>query len=223
MTDDDPFLERLTVPELNDLRARGRTQRFTRGAQLLAERQVGDRVMVLLEGRVKVTGVTEAGRDAVLGFRGPGDLVGELAALDNLPRSGAVTALEPVETLTVSSEEFRRYLRDQPRVTELLLEVLSRRLRDADRKRIEFAAADSVGRVAARLVELCERFGAPSADGDRIEIALAITQDELAAWSAASRESTARALQTLRELGWVETHRRRIVVHDLRSLRARSA
>jgi CRP-like cAMP-binding protein len=222
LTEGDPerFLDRLTQPELEDLRARTRSQRFARGALLLAERQVGDRVLILLAGRVRISGVTSAGRDAVLGFRGPGELVGELAALDGLPRSGAVTALESVETLTISDVEFRRFLSDHPRAALLLLEIVSRRLRDADRKRVEFAAADTVARVCSRLVELTERFGHPEGDGTAID--LPITQDELAGWCGASREATARALQTLRELGWVETSRRKLVVRDLASVSARA-
>jgi CRP/FNR family cyclic AMP-dependent transcriptional regulator len=73
--------------------------------------------------------------------------------------------------------------------------------------------------VASRLVELTERFGAIEANG-KIDVALPITQEELAAWSASSRESTARSLRTLRILGLIETHRRRLTVLDLDRLRA---
>jgi CRP-like cAMP-binding protein len=72
------------------------------------------------------------------------------------------------------------------------------------------------------LVELAERFGSDSGDG-AIEVAIPLTQDELAAWSASSRESTARALHTLRELGVLETHRRRLIVRDLERLRPHAA
>jgi CRP-like cAMP-binding protein len=100
--------------------------------------------------------------------------------------------------------------------------MLSERLRDADVKRIGFAASDTVGRVASRLVELADRFGEEDERGETL-ITLPLTQEELAAWCGSSREATAKALQTLRSLGWVETARRRITVHDLASLRARAA
>ena len=102
----------------------------------------------------------------------------------------------------------------------LLLELLASRLRDADRKRMEFASADTVGRVCARLDELQARFG--TRDGDDIVIDLPITQEELAGWCGSSREATARALQTLRDLGWVETRRRQFVVRDLEAVRGRA-
>ncbi len=215
------FLGELTPPELADLRGHGRSQRFSRGAQLLAERQVGDRVMVLLAGRVKVCSNTKDGREVVLGFRGQGELVGELAALDGQPRSGAIVALEPVEVLTISDTDFQAFLLRHARVGSVMLRLLSERLRDADRKRIEFASADTVGRVASRLVELAERFGEP--EGDAVRITLPLTQEDLAGWCGASRESTAKALHTLRGLQWIDTARRRIVVRDIAALRDRRA
>jgi CRP/FNR family transcriptional regulator, cyclic AMP receptor protein len=156
----------------------------------------------------------------VLGFRGAGELVGELAALDGHPRSGTVTALEQVDAFAIPDDVFRAFLEAHPRVAMLMLEMLASRLRDADRKRMEFSAADTVGRVCARLVELAERFG--TADGDALVIDLPITQEELAGWCGSSREATARGLQTLRELGWIETRRRQLVVRDLESVRGRS-
>jgi CRP/FNR family transcriptional regulator, cyclic AMP receptor protein len=76
--------------------------------------------------------------------------------------------------------------------------------------------------VTSRLVELAERFGRPL-DGGAIEVALPFAQEELASWSASSRESTARALRTLRELGLIETHRLAVTVLDLERLRAHAA
>jgi CRP-like cAMP-binding protein len=76
--------------------------------------------------------------------------------------------------------------------------------------------------VAGRLVELAERFGVQRSDS-ALEVALPITQEELASWSASSRESTARALRTLRGLGLIETNRRRLTVLDLDGLRGHTA
>ncbi len=215
------FVSLLSEAELADLRSIGRVQRFSKGARLLSERQVGDRVMALLLGRVKISGVDASGRDAVFGFRCAGDLVGELAAIDGHPRSGSVEALEPVEALTIGARDFLAHLERHPRVSLVVMRLLCERLRDADRKRVEFAAADTIGRVAARLLELAERFGEPLDDGS-VAIDLPLTQEELAGWTGSSREAVARALQAMRGLGWVRTARRRITLHDLAALRARA-
>ena len=98
--------------------------------------------------------------------------------------------------------------------------MLSTRFRDADLKRVEFGASDTVGLLAARLVELAERYGQHHEGGVHIELPL--SQDELGAWTGASRAGVAAALRTLRELGWIETGRRHIVVLDDEALRARA-
>ena len=89
-------------------------------------------------------------------------------------------------------------------------------------RRIEFSSSESLGRVASRLVALAERFG-QRLDSGAIEVALPFAQDELASWSSSSRESTARALRTLRELGLIQTHRLHVTVLDLERLRAHAA
>jgi len=214
------FLAALTEAERESLRGRGASRRFERGAVLLHQRDDSDRVVVVGSGRVKVCTVTDEGREVVLAFRGPGDLLGEQSAIDGEPRSATVLALEPVEALVVAASEFRAFLEAHPRVALMLLEMLSRRLRDADRKRVDFAARDTVGRVAARLVELAADHGQPGEGG--VAITLPLSQDELAGWTGASREGVGKALAQMRALGWVRTGRRRITVIDLPAVRDRA-
>jgi CRP/FNR family transcriptional regulator, cyclic AMP receptor protein len=215
------FLGALDQDQTADLRRRGVHRRFRKGQALFHQGGQSDRVLVLLGGRVKVSTVTEEGREIVLAFRGAGDLLGELSAIDDEPRSASVTAIEPVEALAVATSDFRAYLGAHPTVALLLLQMLSRRLRDADRKRVEYGAHDTVGRVAARLVELGERYGEPVADG--VRVGLPLSQEELAGWTGASREAVSKALQSLRRLGWVLTERRSITLVDVEALRRRSA
>ena len=214
------FLAELGEDERAALERRGTVRRHAAGEVLFHERDASDRVVVVRAGRVKVASVTDDGREVVFAFRGPGDLLGELSAIDGAPRSATVSAVEEVEAVSVAASEFRAFLQDHPRVALLLLEMLSRRLRDADRKRVEFAAYDTVGRVAARLVELAAAHGQPAGAG--VRITLPLSQDELAGWTGSSREAVSKGLQMMRSLGWVETGRRRITVLDLEALRRRA-
>ena len=135
--------------------------------------------------------MTEAGPvhlDAAL----PGDLLGELSALDGEPRFATVSALEPIEALIVPSERFTQFLEKHARLAILLLQTMTRRLRESDKKRVEFGAYDTPGRVARRLVELVERYGEPQ--GPSVRISLSLTQDELAGWTGSSREAVSKAL-----------------------------
>src|SRR3954451_8233114 len=221
---DDPaigFLGTLEPHQAEDLRARGIARHFRKGQAIFHQGGTSDRVVVLLKGRVKVSTLSDEGREIVLAFRGPGDLLGELSAIDGQPRSASVAAIEPVEALAVTAIDFRAFLSEHPEVALFLLETVSRRLRDADRKRVEFGAHDTIGRVAARLLELAEEYGQQDPRG--IRIGLPLSQEELAGWTGASREAVSKALQALRRPGWVVTERRRIIVCDSEALRRRSA
>jgi CRP-like cAMP-binding protein len=214
------FQDVLTADEAAALDAAGTVRQWRRGAVIYREAERSEWVVVLRSGRVKVSSDTASGTEVVLAVRGPGALVGELSAIDREPLSATVTALEPVTALVVPHAEFERFLQGHGRVAYLLMRQLSLRLRDADRKRIEFGAYDTTGRVAARLVELAERFGAETPDG--LRIGLPLSQDELAGWTGASREAVTKALRTLRGEGWIQTGRLYVVVRDLEALRERA-
>lgn len=215
------FLAALSDAERRALLACGTVRTWSRGTALFHERQASDRVIVIRQGRVKLVAMTEEGREVLLAIAGPGDVVGELSALDGRPRSATALAVEEVEAITLPPVELVSLLEGSPGAALAVIRQLAGRLRDADRKRVEFAAHDSVGRVAARLVELCERFGAQDVEG-HTHIDLPLSQDELAGWVGSSRESVAKALQTMRRAGWVVTDRRAITVLDLDSVRRRS-
>jgi CRP/FNR family transcriptional regulator, cyclic AMP receptor protein len=219
--DSDEFRSLLTAEEFKDLVKLGRRVNYRRGEPIFRQSESSESIVVVLAGRVKVSCDTENGSEVILAVRGPGTLLGELSALDAQPRSATVTTLEEVSVLIVPGPAFAAYLQTHARVTYLLLRMLTGRLRDADRKRIEFGAHSATDRVAARLVELAERFGRPAVGGVRITIPL--SQDELAGWTGASREAVSKALRVLREAGCVSTGRRSITVLDLEALRDRVA
>ncbi|MET7418193.1 Crp/Fnr family transcriptional regulator [Dactylosporangium sp. NPDC005555] len=214
------FFDLLNTAEQAALEAAGHRRQWKRGAVIFREASRSESVIILKDGRVKVSSDTASGTEVVLAVRGPGALVGEFSAMDGGPMSATVTALEPVAALTVPTPEFERYLLSHGRVTMLLMRQLIGRVRDADRKRIEFGAYDTTGRVAARLVELAERFGEQTGEG--LRISLPLSQDELAGWTGSSREAVTKALRTLREEGWIQTGRLHVIVRDLAALRDRA-
>jgi CRP-like cAMP-binding protein len=212
----DLFLDMLEPADREAFLRAGRLRVFAPGQALLHQGQVPDRVLLLRSGRVKVYSATPTGKEVVLAFRGPGQLVGEQAAIDEAPRSASIVALERVEALVLTSADFRRFVMEHSGASFVLLRMLSLRLRDADAKRIEYVALQSMGRVAARIVEMAESFGRQQ--GETIEVEQ-LTHDDLAGWSGASPESVGRALQKMRELGWIETGRRHIRILRLEDIR----
>jgi CRP/FNR family transcriptional regulator, cyclic AMP receptor protein len=211
------FLELLTEAERADLLRRGGRRQWDRDEVVCTEGERTDWVLLVLSGWVKVASDTARGGEVLLAVRGPGALIGELAAIDRQPRSATVTAIDRLTGLVVPVGEFTGYLQANGRVGFLLMRLLTGRLRDADRKRIEFGAHSTTVRVAIRLVELAVRFGQRTPDGVRVTVPL--SQDELAGWTGASREAVSKSLGVLRGYGWITTGRRQIVVHDLEALR----
>jgi CRP/FNR family cyclic AMP-dependent transcriptional regulator len=214
------FLSELDADERRELEQLGSVRRYRRGDVLFHQDDDAGAVLVLLDGHVKAARMND-GREVILAFPGPGELLGELSAVDGEPRSGTVRAVDDIEALVIPGSAFRAFLEHRPRIALVLLRSVAARLRAADRQRVDYAVNDVVVRVAGRLVELCDRFGAE--DGTGIDVGLSITQDELAAWAGASREAVAKAMALLRTLGWVQTERRRIVVLDLPALRRYAA
>ena len=212
------FLAELAPSAREMLAALGRRRRFAANAPLFLEGDPGQTVMVLHAGRVKVSASSDDGHGVLLAVRGPGDVLGDLSAIDGEPRSATATALEPVDAQVITSDDFRTFLADVPGAGLALLRVVTARMRDSDRLRVEFGARDTLGRVALRLLELADAAGEATDQGIRITVPL--TQDELAQWVAGSREAVARALASLRKRGLVTTARREIVVTDLDGLRA---
>jgi len=211
----------LTDEDIDDLRARGRRRSYSRGGILVLEGSDPEDVLLLEKGRVKVSYETADGREVLLAVRGAGSMLGELSAIDGEPRVATVTAIDDVDAVSVSVAAFRDFLRSHPDAAMALLRTLSRRLRESDRKRVEFAAWDTVGRVARLLLELAKEHGEQLEDGS-VRIGLPLSQQELAAWTASSREAVNKALRALRARGWVTTHRRAIVILDPRALGRRA-
>jgi CRP-like cAMP-binding protein len=217
----DTFLALLSEQERESLYAIGVRRSFARGALLMFQHEPDDRVMLLLAGRVKISRVDHDGRELLLSIRDPGDVLGELGFIDGHPRIATVAALDETDVLVVPGGAFRHHLEHTPRVAVVLLRVVSRRFRETTIKRSQFGASDTMGRLAARIVELADRYGEPF-DG-AVKVALPLTREELAAWTGASRAGVAQALQALRELGWVQGERKSLIISDMPALRARAA
>jgi CRP/FNR family transcriptional regulator, cyclic AMP receptor protein len=211
------FLSALSPEELSEFQELGSERSFRRGEAIFREGDDPGGVVVILSGRAKVAISGVSGRDVVLAFPGPGELIGELSATAGRPRTATVAALDNVEAITMRADQFRRFVSAHPRVASVVFEHVAALLAEADRQRVDFATRDVTARIANRLVELAGEAGEPEAGG--LRIALPLSQEELAAWTGASREAVARSLHLLRELGWVETGRREIRVLNADALR----
>jgi CRP/FNR family cyclic AMP-dependent transcriptional regulator len=204
------FTGALPVPARQALLAAGRQRRYRRDTRVFCEGDRSDSVIVIVEGRVKVTVTGADGAESVLGVRGPGAMVGELGAFDGSPRAASVVALEPLTVRILSTAEFRTFLAQQPGAALELVRMLVGRLREADRRRAEFGSYHTLARVAHLLADLIATPEPPATGA----VAVRLSQQEIAGLVGASRESVARALATLRTRGLLATGRRTITVLD---------
>ena len=215
-----PFLQQLAREDADALLGLVRRRWVERSEALLHSGAAGEEVVLVLSGRVRLVAYGSQGREVVLALRGPGELIGEMAALGGARRIATAVAEERVEAGFLTAEALRGFLRDRPDAAIVLIRMLVRRLAEATTDLVDLATHDSIGRIARRLLELSSEHGAPAASGTRIELSL--SQEELASWTGTTRETVSRALRLMRQLRWVSTDHRSITVLDPEALRERS-
>lgn len=193
----------------------GSARRYDRNARIFHEGDRSDFVVVVTAGRLKIVATTATGGESVLGIRGPGSLVGELAAFDGGPRTASAIALEPTDARVIDAADFRDFVAGHPGAALELIRILMGRLREGDRRRVEFGSYDATTRVARLVCDLASDPGLRREGVVRVRLA----QHEIAGLVGTSRESVARAMAVLRERRLVETGRGTVTVLDVDGLR----
>ncbi|MET8371156.1 Crp/Fnr family transcriptional regulator [Micromonospora profundi] len=211
------FLQRLAPPVRATLLGLGVRRQVPAGQIVIHEGLRESHLVLLEEGLTKITATLPDGRSALLSLRVGGDLVGEMSALNDEPRSATVTTCGPAKYSVIQPDRFKRFLKEHPDAALELAAMVSDRLRWSNRRRIDFTSYPVKLRVARVVAELCRTHGRQGLDGIIIDVRL--TQPDLATICGASETSIQKALRELRTDGLVETDYRRITVRDLPSLR----
>ncbi|MFV2088013.1 Crp/Fnr family transcriptional regulator [Micromonospora sp. LOL_021] len=194
-------------------------RRSVKAAQVILREGAEESYVVLLEDAlVKVTAALTDGRHALLSIRVSGDIIGEISALNETPRTATVTACRPSVIRIIHRNEFMAFLRDNPDAALTVAGIIADRLRWANRRRIDFTFYSVRVRLARILWEIAAAYGRRSPQGMVVDIRL--TQDEMATLCGAAKISLQKALSGLRSEGIVATRYRGIVVRDSEALRA---
>ncbi len=204
------LLSYLARADRDFLLRRGVTRRLPAGTAVMHEGDPTDHVLVLLSGWVRVYTTASDGQVVLFALRGPGDVIGDLAALQGWPRTATVDTLQETAFTQFRSDEFVACLHDRPAVALALLRQMATRLRDSEAARVDFATMDVARRVAALLVRLADVHGSATEEG--LVVRMPLTQQDIANRIGGSRRAVARALAAFRDRGVVTTGRRLFVV-----------
>ena len=195
--------------------AAGTPRRWSPGQVLMREFEATDHVVLITDGQVKISSAAPSGREVLLAIRGPGDLLGETAAIDGQVRSATVTALTPVAAVTLTAVEFLRFINTTPTVAVELLRMVVGRLRESTRRRLEGGAYDVLTRTALLLIDYATSYSR-EINGT---ITVNMRQADLADAAGASREAVAKALRVFRDAGALRTTRGRFEILRIEVLR----
>ena len=209
-----PLFSQLAPVELQRVVEVVRERAYPKNSVILFEDDPGDALYVVAEGQVKVVLIGEDGREVILSVLGSGEFFGEMALIDDEPRSAHVIAMEDSNLLVLRREEFQGILRQSPGIAVALLRELSRRLRRVDEKVGSLVLLDVNGRVAQLLLELADE----EKDGARITRRL--THHTIAQMIGSSRETVSRTMRELVDKGLIHVSRRDIEIRDRPRLEA---
>jgi len=214
------FLGGLPDPDRRAMFAVGHTRSHPVGAILCREGDPPIGVHIILSGVVKLTKTSASGREALLELRGAGDVLGDMSVVDGEHQSANAIAIGAVEELAISTQDFESLLHTSTAIARSLLGVVVRRLRQASARQLELGTTEIMGRVCGRLAELAALRGEHVSGG--VLIRGALSQQELADWSGASRDGVVRAFNELRDLGLIDSGRGRVLIRDLGAVRSRA-
>ncbi len=210
-----PFFADASTPLLAMVSDASRTRTLVRGDVLFNEGDPPDALYLVTGGRIAIAMSNPIDhRETVVSLMEPGDLFGEMAMLDDGPRSAMARALETSTVLSVPYEPVLAAFRNDPRMLWGVTRLLAQRLRVMDEALADSVFLDVTGRTAKRLLEL--------ANGSD-EFQLPVTQEELAGMVGASRERVNKAIASFIRLGWLQQQDRtyKIIQRDRLELRAR--
>lgn len=215
-----PLFEALDEDGAKALRSMLNDVELPRGDRLFDEGDAGDRLYVVLEGKIKLTRAASDGRENLLSVLGPGEMFGELSLFDPRPRTASAVAITDARLAALAHADLLSWLTGRPDVALHLLRALAQRLRRANDVMADLVFTDVPGRVAKALLDLADRFGEPQGDG--LQVHHDLTQEELAQLVGASRETVNKALADFAARGWLQLSAKSVLLLDAERLAKRA-
>ena len=214
-----PLFSELSDKDLEKIIQVASKQKYHKDNLILLEEEVGSTMFIILNGRVKISRISDDGREVILSILSDGDFFGEMSLLDGHTRSANVTAIEESELMVIRREEFLQMLRDFPQIAINLLKELAQRIRKSDEHIKSLSLQDATGRVASTLLRIAEDSGVFRKG--QVEIAELPLQQDLANMAGTSRETISRVIKSLCEDGFLQKTSGKIIILDYENFRMR--
>ena len=195
---------------VQDLRSALEPVSFPRAHVIFAEGELGDRLYIILSGKVKIGRRSPDGRENLLAVFGPSDMFGELSIFDPGPRTSTATTVTEVQAVTMDRPALREWITKRPEIAEQLLRVIARRLRRTNNMLADLIFTDVPGRVAKALLQLAHDFG--TQEGGTLRVTHDLTQEEIAQLVGASRETVNKALADFAHRGWLRLEGKSVLI-----------
>ena len=203
-----PLFAEFASRDLKKLRRIAVIRNFKNGERIFDENTSGDRLYVVLSGRVKIFTILGK-KKKTLAYLEKGEFFGEMALLDMEPRSASSMAMARSELLVIKKKDFKQLLEHYPELSLRIMKTLSKRLRQADKDIEALAFGDVLERIASTLLQLAAKYGEITENG--CEIQMPLNHLDIAEIAGTGREMVSRTLSRFRRL--------RIISYDERSLK----
>ncbi len=207
------LLGHLTPEELDRLLAPARVERVDEGRVLFRKGDPGDRLYVVLSGRISIGTTSEAGKELVFNVLGRGEVFGEIALLDGKARTADATAMAESHLLVLDRADFMPFLERHPEVAARLIAVLCERVRWISESYEDSIFMELPACLAKRLLLLAETHGEPR-EGTTTRIEFPLSQQELANMAGVSREAVNKLLRAWQTQGLIAQDKHHVTILD---------
>lgn len=202
-----PFFQGLPQEDLDVIWQHTTIKSFQKNTIILNEGDLTDSFYVVLDGKVKIFLSNESGKEIVLAVEGCGAIFGEMALLDDAPRSTSIMTLEASRFAVISRHDFKSVLAKNPEIAFSLIRLLSQRVRRLTESVKGFAMLNVYGRIISLFLSLAKE------EAGKLVIAEKLTQQDIASRVGASREMVSLILKDLSVGGYISTEGRRMTIH----------
>jgi CRP-like cAMP-binding protein len=213
-----PLFSELSDNDLREISNLAVRQVYKKDNMILIEEEIGSTMFIILEGRVKISRISDDGREVILSILSEGDFFGEMSILDGQNRSANVVTLEDSKIMVVRREDFLQMLHDYPQIAINLLKELAQRLRRSDAQIKSLSLQNATGKVASTLLRIADDSG--KIHLGQVEIPRLPPQQDLANMAGTSRETISRVLKALTKQGYLKKEGSRLIIKDYESFRS---